>query len=104
MAHYLVKARPLGGLEALQAELESGAVERMRPFGRALDFSLRQARLAGEGWIIWEEEDYCTPPLAMERQAVLDRYFGDLSTAAVAAGQGWRQIDPLPRLWTLKGT
>jgi hypothetical protein len=103
MAYYLVKARPLNDLAALKAELESGDVERLRPFGRALDYSLRHARQAGEGWITWEEEDYCTPPLAMERRAVLDRYFGDLSTARVEPGQGWRQIDALPDLWTLKG-
>jgi hypothetical protein len=28
---------------------------------------------------MWIEEDYCSPPLAMERKVVLDRYFDDVT-------------------------
>ncbi|MFN3928754.1 MAG: hypothetical protein ACK4OK_03870 [Thermoflexus sp.] len=48
---------------------------------------------------MWEEEDYCSPPLAMERAAVLDHYFEDLRVERVPAGKGWRQIAGLPALW-----
>lgn len=43
------------------------------------------------------EEDYCTPPLAMERAEVLDEYFESLSIVDEAAG--WERIEGLPRLW-----
>ena len=71
----------------------------MHPFGRALDYSLRNARLRDGEVAVWEEEDYCRPPLAMERAAVLDAYFEDLATDPVAEGQAWQQIDALPPLW-----
>jgi hypothetical protein len=48
---------------------------------------------------VWEEEDYCTPPLAEERQAVLDDYFQDLRVEPVAEGAGWRKIEQLPYLF-----
>ena len=28
---------------------------------------------------LWIEEDYCNPPLAMERESVIDRYFEDIT-------------------------
>ena len=99
MADYLVKARPKSGLRALKAELDRGEIARMRPFGEALDYSLRNARLDPSGRAVWEENDYCSPPLAMERAAVLDRYFTDLSVEKVKKGEGWKRIGDLPGLW-----
>ncbi len=71
----------------------------MRPFGEALDYSLPNARVEPDGWTVWEENDYCDPPLAMERAAVLDKYFADLSVEKVKKGEGWKRINHLPRLW-----
>lgn len=100
MAHYLVKARPrIEHLPDLRRRLDSGEIRRMRPFGEALHQGLEAARLPAAGWALWEEEDYCQPPLAMERAAVLDTYFTDLSVEAVAAGEGWARLAELPRLW-----
>jgi len=48
---------------------------------------------------VWEEEDYCRPPLAQERAAVLDRYFEALAVEAVAEGTGWQRIAELPPLF-----
>jgi len=70
-------------LPELKARLVGDEIVVMRPFGQALDFSLKNARLDADGWIVWEEEDYCRPPLAMERAAVLDTYFTDLSVEKV---------------------
>ena len=100
MAHYLVTATPR---EALLAEL-SGRLERdelvtLRPFGRALTASLRRARRLPNGKAMWEEEDYCSPPLAQEREAVLDRYFDQISVEAVVEGTGWELIDPFPAMF-----
>jgi len=48
---------------------------------------------------VWEEEDYCAPPLAQERAAVLDDYFHDLRVEKVKEGEGWSKIEALPRLF-----
>lgn len=100
MAHYLVRANPHEDLLAeLRARLDSGEIRQMRPFGQALHYSLTHARKADEGGLIWEEEDYCRPPLAQERAAVLDTYFTGLQVTPVDRDQGWEQIENLERLW-----
>jgi len=101
MADYLVRARAAADLAELQTRLDVGEIAAMRPFGEALDHSLRNARRDAEGWVTWEENDYCTPPLAMERAAILDQYFTDLRVERVAKGAGWARIEHLPGLWTV---
>jgi hypothetical protein len=77
--HYLVTARPkIERLPELAARLDRDEFLPMQPFGRALTVSLRGARQRPDGSVTWEEEDYCRPPLAQERKAVLDDYFEDL--------------------------
>lgn len=102
MAYYLVKAKYQTDLLAeLRKRLDSGEIQKMRPFGQALQYGLDNARLAPneEGFAVWEEEDYCRPPLAQERAAVLDTYFTDISVESVNEGKGWERIESLPRLW-----
>ena len=100
MAYYLVRARPdAARLDELRGRLDSGEIRVMRPFGNALHEGLCGARVVEGGWAVWEEEDYCRPPLAMERAAVLDTYFSDLSVEPVARGEGWERIAALPALW-----
>ena len=102
MAHYLVKAQYQKDLLAeLRTRLDSGEINKMRPFGTALQYSLDHARLdpQGLGWVVWEEEDYCNPPLAQERAPVLDTYFTSLSVEKVQQGTGWARIGSLPLLW-----
>lgn len=103
MARYLVKARPKKEkLEELRKRVDAGEISRMQPFGRALDYSLRNARVRKyDGLALWEEEDYCSPPLAQEREAVLDNYFDGIETERVEQGQAWKQISELPPLWNL---
>jgi len=101
MAYYLVRARPkLNKLGELEKLLIERAFEGLRPFGQALSAGLAGARVGAEGLALWEEEDYCSPPLAMERAAVLDTYFDDIEVEPVKAGQGWRRIRELPRLFS----
>lgn len=101
MAYYLVKAKARQDqLTELKARLDSGEILAMRPFGQALDYSLKHARVDPKGWVVWEEEDYCQPPLAMECAAVLDTYFTNLSVEKVQQGAGWQQIDHFPNLWS----
>jgi hypothetical protein len=100
MAHYLVTAKPKSDrLEALLKNLRDRAYASMRPFGRAMTFSLENARLRDDGYAAWEEEDYCSPPLAQERDAALDEFFDDLSVTAIQEGRGWDEVDHLPRLF-----
>jgi hypothetical protein len=100
MAFYLVSAVPKHGLiEELGERLGRDEFASMRPFGRALSTSLRGARLRRDGVAVWEEEDYCQPPLAEERAAVLDDYFHDIRTEPVAKGEGWARIQALPQLF-----
>lgn len=100
MAYYLVEARPDPELlPELESRLASGEIGRMTPFGRSLSVALRGARLHGDGSAVWEEEDYCSPPLREERAAVLDLYFTDLVTRLVEPGEGWRQILEVPFLF-----
>ena len=100
MAHYLVSAVPKAGvLEKLEEQLSHGAFEPLRPFGPTLSASLRNARIRRDGVAVWEEEDYCRPPLAEERAAVLDNYFDALKVEPVAEGEGWTRIEAHPRLF-----
>lgn len=103
MTFYLVRAKPKKErLEILKEELNSGKISRMRPFGQALQYSLENARIEDENrdYALWIEEDYCSPPLAMEREGVLDRYFNDISVERVESEQdAWNSISDKPRLW-----
>jgi hypothetical protein len=100
MAYYLVTAKPdIALLPELRARLDSGEIDKMRPFGHALHNGLHNARLQPDGSAIWEEEDYCVPPLAQERAAVLDDYFTDLKVQTVQPNAGWQQIESLPEMF-----
>jgi hypothetical protein len=101
MAHYIVRAKPKPDLIGeLNQELRENAFIDLRPFGKALTHSLNEARLEADGVAIWEEEDYCSPPLAQERAAVLDTYFDEIAVERVNAGEGWKRIESLPKLNT----
>lgn len=100
MAFYLVSATPRSALLAeLSHCLAQGDFAGLRPFGPSLSRSLRGARRLPNGRAMWEEEDYCEPPLAQERAAVLDRYFEGLTVEVVAQGTGWALIQDFPALF-----
>lgn len=101
MAHYLVRAHPKPGMmPELRRRLDETEFLELEPFGEALTYSLENARYDAEaGEAVWEEEDYCSPPLAMERDAVLDDYFQGIEVEQVGEGRGWSRIEELPSLW-----
>ncbi len=100
MAYYLVEAvAKEERLPELAKRLENDEFLSMRPFGVSITFSLRGARRRPDGGVVWEEEDYCSPPLAQERAAVLDEYFEDLRVTSVQRNEGWAQIRDLPALF-----
>jgi hypothetical protein len=103
MAKRFIRAYPKQHqLTELRERLDSGEIEAMEPFGHAMTRALEQARVDPEtGEAVWVEEDYCSPPLAMERSEVLDDYFEEITITEkdVDEDNRWQQIDDLPRLW-----
>jgi hypothetical protein len=103
MAKRFVRAQPKHDrLVELRERLDSGEIEDMEPFGRAMTRALENARFdLTSGEAVWIEEDYCTPPLAMERAEVLDEYFGEITIVDenVDEAEGWNRIEGLPGLW-----
>jgi hypothetical protein len=95
----MVRARPKGELLAdLKKELNSGKISKIRPFGEELQHGLENARIHS-GYAYWVEEDYCSPPLAMERKNVLDRYFEDITVERIESQEeGWNRIKDRPML------
>ena len=100
MTIYVVKAKPKQELMAdLSQELSSGKISRLRPFGEELHHGLVNARMF-DGYAYWVEEDYCSPPLAMERRSVLDRYFDEITVEQVESdGEGLNRFKDRPMLW-----
>jgi hypothetical protein len=100
MAFYLVKTRPrMDLLEILHRELSTGKISKMSPFGKSIQYSLENARIDTEDrdFALWIEEDYCSPPLAMEREAVLDQYFDDITVEKVKSEkEAWNRINDKP--------
>ena len=103
MAKRFVRAQPKHDrLVELRERLDSGEIEDMEPFGCAMTRALENARFdLTSGEAVWIEEDYCSPPLAMERAEVLNEYFGEITIVDenVDEAEGWKRIEGLPGLW-----
>lgn len=103
MAYRFVRAQPKRDrLPELYDRLDDGEIAEMEPFGNAMTKALQNARFEPDnGEAVWVEEDYCSPPLAMEREEVLDEYFDSLTIVDEDADEAaaWDQIDGLPQLW-----
>src|SRR5947208_2093442 len=106
MVFWLVTAKPrVERLGELRRRLNSREISRMRPFGRSLENGLVNAKLREDGLALWEEEDYCVPPLAQEKAAVLDHYFDNLTVEDIGdPGRGWEKLADLPSLWRREAT
>lgn len=101
MAYFLVRATLRKDLASeLRERLDKREFLNMQPFGNSLTRALDDLRYNYQtNGVFWEEEDYCSPPLAMERSAVLDQYFEAIDVAQVSDGEGWGLISELPPLW-----
>jgi hypothetical protein len=72
-------------------------------FGKSPQYRLESARIDTEDsdFALWVEEDYCSPPLALERETVLDRYFNDITDEKVGSeNEAWSKLKDKPRLWS----
>jgi hypothetical protein len=97
MAHYRVTARPYPEtLEELKKRIRNREFVVLQPFGKSLNYSLENARVEEGGDWVWEELDYCSPPLKQERAQVLDHYFKIIEVIPVEKGEGWKSIQELP--------
>ncbi len=102
MAIYLVRAWPkLNILGDLKKRLELGEISKLKPFGNSLDYSLKNAKLKEDGYAYWVEEDYCSPPLKMEIESVLNQYFDDIQIVEEMESmeKGWNKVKESPFLW-----
>jgi len=83
---YKVRARLRPGTEAaLLQKLTDGTVASQRPDGPEIVASMARAVMTGDGQVEWSETCYCSPPLAHERETVLDRHFDAISTREIGA-------------------
>jgi hypothetical protein len=102
MPYRFVRAQPKRDrLSELYDRLDDGEIAEMQPFGNAMTKALQDARFDPEiGEAVWVEEDYCSPPLAMERDEVLDEYFDSLTIVDedVDEATGWNRLNELPHL------
>jgi hypothetical protein len=97
MTLYIVRAKPKNDLSGLRKELKSGKISKLRPFGETLHHGLQKSRFdTNNNYAMWVEEDYCAPPLAMERE----RYFDDITVERVNSEEkGWKSLEDKPLLW-----
>lgn len=100
MAYYLVTAKPIQEkLKELKKNLEKNKYLHLKPFGEEVSKALTNAKWKDKNTAIWEEEDYCSPPLNAERNAVLDEYFTDIKVENVERNEGWQKIKNLPYIF-----
>lgn len=101
MSIYIVRPRMKKELTELRKELESGKISKLQPIGETLSYGLNNARVTNDRYVLWIEVDYCSPPLAMEKVSVLDKYFDDITVEPVRSEEeGWNRINNIPQLWT----
>ncbi len=85
---YKVNARFKEGSAAeFQRKLLDGTIADQKPDGQEIVDSMNRAVVKESGEIEWSELCYCNPPLAHERQTVLDNHFDDISTEAIESYQ-----------------
>ncbi len=100
MAHYLVKAKVKDEfLEEFEKKIREKAFINLKPFGEAITESLENAREDEDGYWLWEELDYCSPPLKQEKEQVLDRYVDIDRIIPVEEGEGWEKISGFPKVF-----
>ena len=97
-----MKAKVKNHTLELRQEMDSSKIKKLVPYGNSLHYNLENAKRDDkEGvYALRIEEDYCSPPLAMERESVLDRYFYDFMVEIVESEKaGWAKIKDKPSIW-----
>jgi hypothetical protein len=98
---YKVRAQLRPGTEAaLLHKLTDGSVAAQHPDGAEIVAAMERAVITGDGHVEWSETCYCSPPLAHERETVLDHHFDDISTEEISA---YQHYDGTPLMAHLRG-
>ena len=99
---YDVKARLRKEMATeLRRALLDDTIRDQKPDGQEIADSMQRAVVTADGAVAWSEMCYCKPPLAHERQTVLDRYFDAISIRPVEGYQhqrGRRLVEYLDEL------
>ena len=82
--HVTARFRDDTALEFL-SKLTDGTVAAQRPDGSEIVASMERAVVNADGQVEWSELCYCSPPLAHERETVLDLHFADIRTEPTEA-------------------
>lgn len=64
-------------------KLGDGTIARQQPDGQEMVDSMNRAVVTKSGDVEWSERCYCKPPLAHERQTVLDHHFDHISAEVI---------------------
>lgn len=81
---YKVKARlEQGKAGEFYKKLTDGTIQAQKPDGPSIIDGMNRAVIDASGLVIWSEECYCDPPLAHERETVLDFYFSEIVTEEI---------------------
>jgi hypothetical protein len=82
--YYKVTARLKEGRgPELLRRIQDGSIASQKPDGSEIVAAMKRAVVSENGQTEWSEVCYCSPPLAHERQTVLDRYFTDIESEVV---------------------
>ena len=87
----------------LLTKLTDGSVAAQRPDGSEIVRSLERAVVNTDGRIEWSERCYCSPPLAHERETVLDSHFDEITTEPVYTYQRYEGTPFMEHLAALAG-
>ena len=91
---YHVRARfRTSTAEEFRRTLLDGTIASQQPDGQEMVDSMNRAVVTASGDVEWSELCYCQPPLAHERQTVLDHYFDNITTAETA---GYQELEGRP--------
>jgi hypothetical protein len=101
MTLYIVRAKPKSQLSELTIEMDFGKISNLKPFGKSLQRGLENARMDKDtGYVMWVEEDYCSPPLAMGKRKRTRQIFDDITVDRIKSeGERWVRISNKPYLW-----
>ena len=85
------------------AKLTDGTVAAQRPDGSEIVESMERAVLNADGRVEWSERCYCSPPLAHERETVLDLHFEHITTEPAYTYQQYEGTPFMEHLKSLAG-
>ncbi len=90
MIHHVRARLRTDTASALLAKLTDGTIASQRPDGAELVASMERAVVNANGETEWSELCYCDPPLAHERETVLDLHFDDIRTSPIEAYEQYK--------------